>query len=102
MGVTSSSSITASMIRWSVAWSLTGTCPARVRLTSAPRVGVGDTATDVTNQRRCVTSLRGRGACGGYTRRDALRLAAAAGVGAAFSGPLARAAFGESTGTYDD
>ena len=39
---------------------------------------------------------------GGYTRRGALRLAAAAGVGAAFSGPLARAAFGATTGTYDD
>src|SRR5690349_13589591 len=38
----------------------------------------------------------------GYTRRGVLRLAAAAGAGAALGGPLARAAFGAATGTYDD
>src|SRR3954465_4635701 len=42
------------------------------------------------------------GTRGGFTRRDALRLAAAAGAGAAFAGPLARVAFGAATGTYDD
>src|SRR3954453_22385186 len=44
----------------------------------------------------------GMGTLGGFTRRDALRLAAAAGAGAAFAGPLARTAFGAATGTYDD
>jgi monoamine oxidase len=39
---------------------------------------------------------------GGYTRRDALRLAAAAGAGAALAGPFARSAFGASTASYDD
>src|SRR3954447_19391742 len=44
----------------------------------------------------------GMGALGGFTRRDVLRLAAAARAGAAFAGPLARTAFGAATGTYDD
>src|SRR3954469_2860082 len=44
----------------------------------------------------------GMGALGGFTRRDVIRLAAAAGAGAAFAGPLARTAFGATTGTYDD
>src|SRR4051812_18591410 len=44
----------------------------------------------------------GMGLSGGLTRRDALRLAAAAGAGATFAGPLARLALGATTGTYDD
>src|SRR3954447_8357109 len=42
------------------------------------------------------------GLSGGFTRRDALRLAAAAGAGVAFGGPLARSARAATTGTYDD
>src|SRR4051794_40214734 len=38
----------------------------------------------------------------GYTRRDVLRLAAAAGAGAALAGPLARPALATPTASYDD
>src|SRR3954447_21117250 len=39
---------------------------------------------------------------GAVTRREALRLTALAGVGAAFAGPLARAAMAAPTASYDD
>src|SRR3954464_1171740 len=103
IGVTPSSAMTASMMRWSVSCSETDSSPARERLMIGPRVDEADvTGTDVTTVAGGVTCVTGMGTRGGFTRRDALRLAAAAGAGAAFAGPLARTAFGATTGTYDD
>src|SRR3954454_2619290 len=103
IGVTPSSAMTASMMRWSVSCSETDSSPARERLMIGPRVDEADvTGTDVTTVAGGVTCVTGMGTRGGFTRRDALRLAAAAGAGAAFAGPLASTAFGAATGTYDD